>query len=246
MKKLLLAFRSLVFYIGYVLSIIWFSTTGIIFFSFLPYSIRSNYVLNWNRFIVFWLRITCGLSVEVTGRENLPDTAYVALSKHQSQWETYFLQYYLAPVCIVLKRELLKVPFFGWGLRLTDPIAIDRSNPKQALKQTLEQGKQRLARHISVLIFPEGTRTGPDKTAKYARGGANIAVAAGVPVVAIAHNAGEFWPADKFIKFPGKISVKIGKPIASTAYDSREITEQVSEWIEAEVAKMDKRVSTKR
>ena len=239
---ILLALRALFFYLGFALTIIWFSTTGMLFFSFLPHAIRSNYVLCWNRFVVFWLRITCGLKVEVIGAENLPATPYVALAKHQSSWETYFLQQFLAPVSIVLKRELLNLPFFGWGLRLTDPIAIDRGSPKQALKQTLEKGKARIASNISVLIFPEGTRNKAGAEVKYARGGANIAVASEVPAVPIAHNGGEFWPSGGFLKYPGTITVKIGKPISSVEYDSREITEQAKVWIEAEVEKMEKRL----
>ena len=241
MSTLFLALRSALFYLGYAISIIWFSTTAIVFLSYFPYSVRSRYVLIWNRFIIFWLKCCCGLSVEIIGKENLPKQAYVALSKHQSQWETYFLQYYLAPVSIVLKRELLNIPVFGWGLRLTDPIAIDRGSPKQAIKQTLTQGKEHIDNGISVLIFPEGTRTQLDQEVKYARGGANIAVAAQAPVVPIALNAGEFWPSDKFIKYPGKITVKIGKPLSSTEFTSREITEQARVWIECEVGKMDTR-----
>ncbi len=241
MTVFLSAIRTVVFAIGFAISIIWFSTTGMLFFRFLSYPIRSRYVLCWNRFIVAWGKWVCGVRFEITGIENLPDAPYVALSKHQSPWETYFLQYYLSPVSIVLKRELLNLPFFGWGLRLTDPIAIDRGNPKQALKQTLEQGKQCLKKNISVLIFPEGTRTLPGKEAKYARGGANIAVAAEVPVVPVAHNAGEFWPTDRWIKFPGTITVAIGKPISSTEFNSREITEQAKEWIEGQVEAMEKR-----
>ncbi|MFA7553200.1 MAG: 1-acyl-sn-glycerol-3-phosphate acyltransferase [Spongiibacteraceae bacterium] len=237
-KTLILALRAGLFYIPFLLAIVWFSTTGILFFSFLPFSIRNRYILLWNRFAIFWGAVACGVKFEVIGAENLPSTPYVILSKHQSSWETYFLQYYLSPVCIVLKRELLNLPFFGWGLRLTDPIAIDRGNPKQALKQTLDQGVQRLQQNISVLIFPEGTRTKPNTEGKFARGGANIAVAAGVPVVPIALNAGEYWPSDSYLKRPGKITVKIGKPISSTEFSSREITEQAKAWIDAEVAKM--------
>ena len=132
------AIRSLFFYLGYGLSLFWFSTTGILFFSFLPYKFRSNYVLLWNRFLIFWLKVCCGLGVEVLGSENIPARSYVALAKHQSQWETYFLQVFLAPISIVLKRELLNIPFFGWGLRLTDPIAIDRGSPKQSFKTNIE------------------------------------------------------------------------------------------------------------
>lgn len=241
MNKLFLGFRAVLFYAGYLTSIIWFGTTGLVFFSFLPYPVRSRYILLWNRFIITWLKWTCGVKFVVIGSENLPPPPYVALAKHQSQWETFFLQYYLAPVTFVLKRELLNLPFFGWGLRLTDPIAIDRGNPKQALKQTLLQGKQHLQDNISVLFFPEGTRTTPGAETKYARGGANIAVASAVPVVPIALNAGEYWPSGRFIKYPGTITVAIGKAILSTEHTSREITEQAQIWIEAEVRKMPRR-----
>lgn len=241
MSTLLLGIRAVIFYLGYGASICWFGTTGILFFAFLPYRIRATYILTWNRFIIFWLKWTCGLGVELIGGENLPKGPYVALSKHSSQWETYYLQYRLAPVSIVLKRELLRLPFFGWGLRLAKPIAIDRSNPKQALKQTMEQGRAILADNISLLIFPEGTRKHLGEDTKYARGGANVAVAAAVPVVPIAHNAREFWPADTFIKYPGKITVKIGKPIASDVHNSREITDMAKQWIETEIASMEKR-----
>jgi 1-acyl-sn-glycerol-3-phosphate acyltransferase len=239
MTTLILGLRALLFYLGYTLSIGWFSTTGILLFSFLPYNIRCQYILLWNRFIIVWLKWTCGVRYQVIGREHLPTQPYVVLSKHQSQWETYFLQSYLFPICFVLKAELLKMPFFGWALRLTKPIAIDRGNPKQALKQTLEEGQQRLAEKISVLIFPEGTRIAPGQPSKYARGGANIAVAAKVPVVPIAVNAGRCWPADGFLKYPGMITVKIGQPIDSTELTSREITSQAEQWIEAEIAQMD-------
>lgn len=238
MATLITGVRSVIFYIGYILLVIWFGGTGFVFFSFLPYHIRAPYVLNWNRLTMAWLRVTCGLGVNVIGAENLPPRPYVALAKHSSQWETYFLQYYLRPVSIVLKKELLRLPFFGWGLKLARPIAIDRGNPKQAIRDTMEKGKAILADDISLLIFPEGTRkqTGPDR--KYARGGAGVAIAANVPIVPIAHNASVFWPADRFLKYPGRITVKIGEPLYPQDGDSRELTERVKQWIEAEVAQM--------
>lgn len=240
LTNLLLGLRALIFYAGYAVLTIWFSATGVLFFSFLPYRIRVPYVLGWNRCTIAWAKLVCGLDYEVIGKENLPDGAYVALANHQSQWETYFLQYFLSPVCIVLKRELLQVPFFGWGLRLTNPIAIDRGSPRQAIRQTIEQGLEHLDNKISVLIFPEGTRTRPGAQSKYARGGANIAVKGAVPIVPIAINAGEFWPADKFLKYPGKITVSIGKPISTDQQGSREVTEQAKIWIEAQLATMTK------
>lgn len=240
MTTIVLTLRLLVFYLGFALTLVWISTTGILFLSFARHGLRTGYVLLWNRYVIWSGRWILGLRFEVIGAHNLPIGPYVALAKHQSQWETYFLQYYLAPVCTVLKKELLNIPFFGWGLRLTNPIAINRDSPKQALKQTLALGKSRLQQGNSVLIFPEGSRIKTGSAAKYARGGANIAVAAGVPVVPIALNAGEFWPTRQWLKYPGKITVSIGEAIDSSALSSREITEQARQWIEAEVETMDK------
>ena len=239
MYKLFLSLRAILFYTGYTCLTLWFTLTGLLFFSFLPFRIRGRYMTGWNYCCVYWLRLTCGVKFKVTGKENLPAAPYVALAKHQSQWETFFLQGYLFPICFVLKQELLKVPVFGWGLRLLDPIAIDRGNPRQAMRQTQEQGLQRLAAGNSVLIFPEGTRIAKGETSKFARGGTNLAIEAKVPVVPIAHNAGSYWPADEFIKFPGTIHIVIGQPIDTSDKDSRSLTEEVKTWIDQEVEKLE-------
>jgi 1-acyl-sn-glycerol-3-phosphate acyltransferase len=239
MNTIFLALRALLFYAGYALLVIFFSLTGVLFLSFTPYRIRSNYIFLWNRCTVIWAKVTCGLKFEVIGEENLPkDRAYVALAKHQSQWETFFLQYFLAPAKIVLKKELLSIPVFGWGLKLTDPIAIDRTHPKKALKQIQVQGTQSIKDNISVLIFPEGTRIPTGQVGKYARGGANIAVESGAPIIPIAVNAGLYWPAGQFLKYPGTIKVVIGKPIETSEKNSRELTTMTQEWIEGEMQKL--------
>lgn len=235
MRHLFLGLRATLFYAGFAVVTIWFSTTGFFLLGFLPFHIRGRYMTLWNFCVANWLKWTCGVSYQVIGKENLPDSPYIALSNHQSQWETYFLQGYLFPICFVLKQELLSKPFFGWGLRVLDPIAIDRSNPKQAIRQTTEQGKQRLSDKISVLIFPEGTRVRPGEKRKYARSGANLAIQNNVPIVPIAHNAGQYWPADTFIKYPGTITVFIGKPIWAEEKNSRELNEQAQQWIESKV-----------
>jgi len=163
----------------------------------------------------------------------------VILSKHQSQWETFYLQVMKRPVVTVLKKELMNVPFFGWGLRLMQPIGIDRSNPKKALRYIQEEGQRRLQKGQSIIIFPEGTRTPPGETGTYARSGAELACRAGVPIIPVAHNAGRCWPAKKFIKYPGTIHMVIGAPIDTLNGNSRELTERVKNWIEAEQIKID-------
>lgn len=238
MQNLLLALRATLFYIPYALATGWISVTGVLFTSWLPIGARIWYLGLWNHFTLYWLWLTCGVRFEVRGRENLPAGPCVLLSKHQSQWETYFLQVAKTPVATVLKKELLSVPFFGRGLRLLEPISIDRSNPKQALRSIQEQGLMRIQQGRSVMIFPEGTRIPPGQTGNYARSGAELACRAGVPIVPVAHNAGLYWPARRFLKFPGTVQVVFGAPIDTRDGNSRALTEQVKQWIEAEVAAM--------
>jgi len=235
----LLAIRSALFYLGYSMLTVWFSMTGMIFFGFASLLRREMYLGNWNFSVMWWLKVTCGVHVEIRGEENLPSTPCVILSKHQSQWETFYLQVMKRPVVTVLKKELMNVPFFGWGLRLMQPIGIDRSNPKKALRYIQEEGQRRLQKGQSIIIFPEGTRTPPGETGTYARSGAELACRAGVPIIPVAHNAGRCWPAKKFIKYPGTIHMVIGAPIDTLNGNSRELTERVKNWIEAEQIKID-------
>lgn len=160
------------------------------------------------------------------------------MSKHQSTWETMFLQYYFGPVSTILKKELFRIPFFGWGLASLRPIAINRSSPIQALKDIKTKGIQRIQEGNNLLIFPEGTRVPLGTVGNYARSGADIAVSAGVPIIAVAHNAAECWPHKNFIKYPGTITVVISDPIETTNKDRKQLTEEVKHWIEGEIAKM--------
>lgn len=241
LNSFFLSFRSVIFYIGYTALTIWFGITALTIMRYFSYPRRRPYILLWNRGVIRWLRWSCGIKHQLVGLENLPDEPCVVLSKHQSQWETYFLLNLCDPLSTILKKELLDIPGFGWGLRLMRPIAIDRGNPREALKQMMELGKQRLSEGNSVLVFPEGTRTDPGSRTSYARGGANLAIKAGAPVVFIAHNTGRFWPARKFLKFPGVIQIEISKPISVEGKTSREITALAEEWIENKVAEMDRK-----
>jgi 1-acyl-sn-glycerol-3-phosphate acyltransferase len=235
MKRLILSLRALVFYAGYILLTVWFGFSGMIFFSWQPYNIRRTYILLWNRCTIGWLRLICGVRYKVIGMDNIPPGTFVVLSKHNSQWETFYLQLLFQPLTTIMKRELLNIPAFGWGLRLIKPIAIDRGNPRDAMRQMLVLGTARIKEGISVLVFPEGTRsprTG-DKP-KYARGGAALGIRAGVPLVPVAHNAGDHWPPHQLIKNPGLITVSIGQPLESSNGNAHELTEQAQGWIELE------------
>ncbi len=188
--------------------------------------------------MIWLLRVVCGIRMEVRGAENIPQEPCIVLCKHQSAWETFALQTVFPPQVWVLKRELLFLPFFGWGLALTSPIAINRSKAKQAIKQLLEQGKQRLAAGFCVVIFPEGTRMPYGVRGKYKIGGALLGESSGALVVPVAHNAGKFWGRQSFLKYPGTIIMSIGKPIAPKGLKADEINRQVEDWIETEMGKL--------
>jgi 1-acyl-sn-glycerol-3-phosphate acyltransferase len=231
--KLLYGVRSLVFYLGYAPIVVVFSLLSFTIGLLLPHRYLQEMVTWGNFLIVHWLRLTCGVRLRVLGEDNIPERPFVILSKHQSSWETYYLQRRFRPVSTILKQELLRIPFFGWGLKTTRPIAIDRSNPRRALREIIEQGVERLRSGNNVIVYPEGTRMDPGKTGNYGRSGAALAVAAGVPVLPVALNAGHCWPARRFLKYPGTITVVFGEPLAAAGGDSKAITAAARDWIEA-------------
>jgi 1-acyl-sn-glycerol-3-phosphate acyltransferase len=231
---MLIVLRSLLFTLGQWLFTLIFSLLAILTFPLRPIT-RYRIISIWARSMLWWLRVTCGVRYRVLGRENIPDTPSIILSKHQSAWETLAFQQIFPPQVWVLKRELLWVPFFGWGLAMTSPIAINRSAGREALKQLVSQGKDRLIKGFCVVIFPEGTRMAPGTKGKYHIGGAWLATHTSTTVVPVAHNAGEFWPKNSFIKKPGIITVSIGKTIQSTGLKPDELNRQVECWIEQEM-----------
>lgn len=231
MSMVLLALRSFFFYVGFYSSLLVYACLCLTIGPFLAMPARYRFFLHWNDFVLFWLKFCCGISVHISGRENIPDHAVVVLSNHQSPWETIYLYRLFSPVSAILKKQLLRIPFFGWALSLLKPIAIDRSKKLAARKAVMEQGSDRLARGISIVIFPEGTRVAPGKEKPYQTGGTALAIETGSDILPVAHNAGLFWPSGKFIKFPGIISLVIGKPISSTGQSPRELTREIESWI---------------
>lgn len=231
--------RSFIFNLGMWLFTIPFTMIGLFTF---PFSAQTRYrfLSRWAHCMLWWLRISCGLSFTVKGLENIPNSPSIILCKHQSAWETLALQLIFPPQVWVLKRSLLLIPFFGWALALTSPIAINRAAGREALKQLVTQGKDRLAKKFWVVIFPEGTRTAPGKHGKYHIGGACLATHTQTQVVPVAHNAGEFWRKNSWLKHPGVIQVSIGKPIQSADFKPDALNQQVEDWIEAQMLTLSK------
>ncbi|MGD8478358.1 MAG: lysophospholipid acyltransferase family protein, partial [Burkholderiales bacterium] len=192
----------------------------------------------WSYLIVHLARIICGIRFRVIGKENIPNQPSIILSKHQSAWETLAYQEIFPPQVWVLKRGLLKIPFFGWGLAMMSPIAIDRSAGVQALHQSLEQGRQRIDDGWWIVVFPEGTRTFPGEHKRYHVGGAWLASQIGVKIVPVAHNAGTVWRRDAFIKYPGTITVSIGTALDPAGNKPAQLIKEVEDWIEQEVERL--------
>lgn len=230
--------RSAAFQVGFVLSVVvWAPVTLALFW--LPPIPRYRVITQWGRFTIWWLRVTCRLTYTVTGLDNIPEKPCVIVSKHQSTWETLAYQRLFPPHVWVLKRELLWIPLLGWGMALSEPIAIARHHRGPALDQVIEQGRQRLASGRYVIIFPEGTRVTPGEHRRFRLGGARLAHAAGCLVLPVAHNAGCYWRRRQFIKRPGVIRVEIGVPLDARAGTPAMVNARAEDWIRTTTARLE-------
>jgi 1-acyl-sn-glycerol-3-phosphate acyltransferase len=237
---LLTALRSAVFAAVQIVITPVFAVIALLTFP-LPPLARYRIITVWTRCIIWAARAICGIRYRVIGAEHIPREPCIILAKHQSAWETLAFQLIFPPQVWVLKKELLRVPFFGWGLAMLSPIAIDRSSRRAALQQLIEQGHQRLQSGFSIVIFPEGTRIAPGRRGKYRPGGARLAVQTGTAVLPVAHNAGLRWGRNAFLKHPGLITVSIGAPIKPDGLDAETLIARVEQWIEDEIPRLDAR-----
>lgn len=200
-----------------------------------PFSRRALPALGrqWERLALWGLEALCGIRHRLRGLDHLRGPGgRIILCNHQSTWETIALGLIVPlPQCWVLKRELMRIPFFGWALRLFNPIAIERRAGREAIRQILRVGSARLAEGYQVVIFPEGTRVWPDEHRRFAPGGAILAARTGTRVVPIAHNAGRFWPRRGVAKYPGTIDLVVGPAIDSTGLSAEAINERAENWI---------------
>lgn len=234
----MLYFRSGLFSLILWPSVVGYAALALIFVV-LPFRRRYRPIVAYMYFYNWLLKTLCGLSFEVHGRGNIPPGPAVILVKHQSTWETFALPTFLPPYVYVLKRELMWLPIFGWVVALLRPIAIDRRTGRGAVEQVITQGRERLQSGMSVVLFPEGTRMHPGVRGRYRVGGAALAVAAGAPVVPVAHNAGTYWPRRSFLKRPGTIRVEIGPVIATQGKTAEQVLSETKSWIEATMKRLE-------
>jgi 1-acyl-sn-glycerol-3-phosphate acyltransferase len=230
-------FRSLLFTTYMMASACLFGAVMALGF-WLPYRAQFAIARCWAR-ILFWvLKHLCGLDFAVEGRERIPPGNHIVMSNHTSAWETVAQFLIFPPQVWVLKRELLWIPFVGWGLKLLRPIAINRGLGHRAVNQVIEQGKSRLTDGLWIIIFPEGTRVIAGETRKFGVSGAMLAIASGKSVVPLSHNAGAFWPRRGFLKRPGTVRVIIGEAIEPAGKNPRDLNEEVRQSIEAGLARI--------
>ncbi len=207
-------------------------------FCWLPRIPRYLIARHWCRVNLLAARWICGIRWRVIGRENIPASPHIVMSKHSSTFETLALNLYFPPLSFVAKKELLSIPFFGWGFALASPITIDRQAGHDAMQQMIRQARARLAQGFWIVVYPEGTRIRVGTRARYKTGGARLAVGLPAPVLPIAHNAGYLWPKGLFGKKPGTITLSIGPSMSPDGKDATQLTEEIEAWIEGEVARL--------
>jgi 1-acyl-sn-glycerol-3-phosphate acyltransferase len=212
-----------------------------LFSMLLPFKTRHSIVMVWTNSVVWLLKVICQIDYKISGLENIPAGKNgIVMCKHQSSWETFYLPGQFYQTAIILKRELGWVPFFGWGVAATDPIAINRSDKANAMAQIIEQGKRFLDAGRWVLIFPEGTRIAPGEVGQYKMGGARLAVATGYPILPVAHNAGYFWSRRQFIKRPGTVHMVFGPMIDPVGKTPEQVLQLTKDWIENQMISLAK------
>jgi 1-acyl-sn-glycerol-3-phosphate acyltransferase len=225
----MLFLRSLLYFVGSIISVITITLCGL-FFVFSPYSTRQKFLSQWAIFCIWWLKITLNITTRIIGQENINKSPCVIISNHQSTWETLAFQTIFPAHTWVLKKELLWLPVFGWSLALLKPIIINRGDKLNAIKKVILQGSDRLNKGISVVVFPEGTRQPYNQLGDYQNGGAAIAKKTGYDIIPVYHNAGKIWPKGSFIKKSGVITIVIGETISSSSMTSSGITEEIRNW----------------
>ena len=192
----------------------------------------------WARCVLALLKAIVGLDGEIRGLEHLPRGPCIIAMKHQSAWDTLILPVVLGDPAVVLKRELLFVPLYGWYAARAGSIAIDRRGGAGALRPMVRAARREAAAGRPVVIFPEGTRTAPGQRLAYQPGVAALYQALALPVVPAAVNSGLYWGRRSFRKRPGRIILAFLEPIAP-GLPRRRLMSELEDRIEAATAALE-------
>ena len=240
MARFIAACRSALYFLFLFVTIVPWATAAVLYSMFVRGERLYWVCAGWLSVSVWGARVICGVRARVHGRENLPDSPVVLLSKHQSAWETLAFPTLMPhPLCYVFKRELLYIPFFGWAMARMDLIHIDRSKRNEAWSKVAEQGRRFMAQGNWVIMFPEGTRTARGSQGTYKHGGTRLAIETGHPVLPVAVTSARCWPRKSLVLRPGVVDISIGKPIDSAGRDADSLMRDVENWIEAEMRRLD-------
>jgi 1-acyl-sn-glycerol-3-phosphate acyltransferase len=221
---------SVIFNAFFYLSLIPITTIIISLYFFISTKRLQKLGAMWIKVVLNALKFLCGVSWKVEGIENIPSTPCIVVSNHQGQWESFFLQTLFIPSTSIIKKELLLIPLFGWALRCMKPITLNRLNRVSSLKKVIKKGVIKLKNGFSIILFPEGTRISPEKGIQpFARSCGLLSVKSGFPVLPICHNSGKYWKNKKFIKSPGEVVLRIGKPIVGN--DPKVVTNDAYNWV---------------
>ena len=232
----MLVVRSLTFNAAFYINLGLHMTVAIPTFV-LPQRIMVQISRSWGATSLWLLRVVCGIKVEWHGLENIPKGAFLVAAKHQSAWETFALLPLFPMPTAIVKRELLRIPWFGWHLWKCGMIAVDRSAGRDALAGVIAGTRAALAQGRQVIIFPEGTRRPPGAEPDYKLGIVQVYAAVGAPCLPIALNSGLFWPRRKFVRYPGTVRVEILDPLPANL-PKREFFARLRHDIEAATARL--------
>ncbi len=210
--RLVQVLRSLAFSIAFIASVIGVGLIGLPLL-LAPHPVLGAVLRLWSRVVLWSLRVFAGIDAKIEGLEHLPPTPCLIAAKHQSTWETVAFNLLLHNPALVLKRELLRIPIYGWYAWRAGHIPIDRQGGGGALRRMLRKADQAIQDGRSVIIFPEGTRVAPGQTRPYHPGVAGLYRHLGVPVVPVAVNSGLYWGRRRFLKNPGTITLRFLPPI---------------------------------
>lgn len=231
--------RASLYLVFEVVTIMLYTTVGVLVAAVLPFRPRYRLLRTWAEINIWFLARVCKLDYQVEGLQNCPSRPSIVMANHQSAWETLAFQRFFPPMAWVLKRELLWIPLFGWGLALIEPIAIDRKAGRRSLDRMIDVGRRRLRAGRWIMIFPQGTRLPPGEVGRLKIGGAMLATNTEAPIVPVVHNSGRYWGRKRFVKYPGTIQVVIGPPIETEGRSAQEVLAEVRTWIEENLRRID-------